>query len=526
LQLPPPEIHLRTLGMVRRMLFSLLAAALLTGAWALPSSASAADASVLVLDHGRVTARHDAFLTPPDSIRPTAADAVRARRGATVPRRPGQATAAAKRLTIAGALKGMYARHGITRTAYGSYKKIYADARASLRKLTGRRRSELAAVIGNLSSLAARGDLVSGRAPLSFLTLKRNRDWWTTGRLLNYGERVEFGKSIVQWQSYPGQGIQLQWLGTFGKVNALWSAGTKYKKQLKALIAEILPLATARAGGIAWEYQFRFDGGSPPWVSGMAQGTAIQGLSRASKRLGKPSYLKIAHSALGIFKTSYPRGVRLRTKAGAHYLLYSFAPGARVLNGFIQALNGLHDYYVAASDKTAKTLFLQGQRQARLEVPRIDTGAWSLYQLGGEESDLSYHTLLRDFLKGLCTRLTDDRKRSKRPSSLPSPARYCSAQKRFTTYLHQAPKISLRAVAGARVGRYARVRVHVSKISTVTLSVSRGGGVVSSQSLALAHGTHTLSWGPVAKKGPVTLTVRASDLAGNAGSKSGRQTVR
>ena len=33
-----------------------------------------------------------------------------------------------------------------------------------------------------------------------------------------------------------------------------------------------------------------------------------------------------------------------------------------------------------------------------------DTGAWSLYQLGGAESDLSYHELLTGFLRNLCDR--------------------------------------------------------------------------------------------------------------------------
>ena len=40
------------------------------------------------------------------------------------------------------------------------------------------------------------------------------------------------------------------------------------------------------------------------------------------------------------------------------------------------------------------------QRAAR-EVPAFDTGAWSLYSRGTvtHESDLGYHTLLRDFLE-------------------------------------------------------------------------------------------------------------------------------
>ena len=45
---------------------------------------------------------------------------------------------------------------------------------------------------------------------------------------------------------------------------------------LRALLDEALGLATQRAGGIAWEYLFHFDGGRPPWVSGLAQGTGLR----------------------------------------------------------------------------------------------------------------------------------------------------------------------------------------------------------------------------------------------------------
>ena len=37
--------------------------------------------------------------------------------------------------------------------------------------------------------------------------------------------------------------------------------------ELRALLDEALGLATARAGGIAWESLFRFDHGAPPWIT-------------------------------------------------------------------------------------------------------------------------------------------------------------------------------------------------------------------------------------------------------------------
>lgn len=38
-------------------------------------------------------------------------------------------------------------------------------------------------------------------------------------------------------------------------------------------------------------------------------------------------------------------------------------------------------------------------------MPHSDTGSWSLYSLGGPESNLDYHVLLRDILRRLCSRI-------------------------------------------------------------------------------------------------------------------------
>ena len=42
---------------------------------------------------------------------------------------------------------------------------------------------------------------------------------------------------------------------------------------------------------------------------------------------------------------------------------------------------------------------------------QADTGSWSLYQ-PGVPSDIGYHKVLRDFTRGLCSRLNVDRERA------------------------------------------------------------------------------------------------------------------
>jgi hypothetical protein len=378
---------------------------------------------------------------------------------------PAAAHAQAQR-TVPSELDALLAAGAIDQLHHDAWAESYDNAKATLKRLHGARRRQLDAVIANTRAIAKTGLLTPTRAPLVFLTLQRNRAWWSEGPLLRYGQRVMFAGSQLVWQYYPGQGIQVQWLGTFGRANGLFQQ-TGRDDELSALLDEALGLATARAGGIAWESLFRFDHGAPPWVSGLSQGTALQALSRAATRLGEPRYFEAARAGLGIFRTPPPEGVRVDTPVGAHYLQYSFDPGLRILNGFVQALNGLFDFATFANDADARALFAAGEAEARVEVPTFDTGAWSLYR-PGKEADLGYHKLVRDFLRGLCTRV-------------PDPALYCTEADRFTAYLRQPPVLSLRSTF-AVAKKPSKLVFTLNKVSVVTLTVLRKGTAVLTRS--------------------------------------------
>jgi hypothetical protein len=464
---------------------------------------------------------------------------------------PAAGMAAATRRTVLGEIDRLAAAKAITEADAGRYRTIYKDARTSAGRLSGTRRAELRSVLGTVEHVAAAGDLRSGRMPLAFLTLQRNREWWTTGSLLGYGQRVTFPGSSMIWQSYPGQGIQVQWLATFGKANSLMSGGrTQYDPQLRRLLGETTALAAPRAGGIAWESWFTFDGGKPPWVSALGQGTALQAYSRAAVHLHRASLFGVARSGLGIFRTAPPQGVRIATAAGAQQLIYSFAPGLRVLNAFTQAVNGLHDFAVLAKDAEGQRLYREAEAELRVAVPRYDTGAWSLYSLAPRESDLGYHTLLRDFLQGTCARTTADRERAARhqsttgedptvvgdpasggavagtltpatpvvdPASLPDPAVYCDTAARFTAFLSTPPVLELATStkpAQPKPHHGLSLRYSLSKVSTVTTSVTRAGKTVAGQTVRLGRGRQRLAFTPK-RPGRYTMTVAAVDLAGN-----------
>ncbi|MCW2998155.1 MAG: hypothetical protein JWN65_1704 [Solirubrobacterales bacterium] len=475
---------------------------------------------------------------------------------------PATGVAAGSGRTVLGEVDRLAGRGAITEEAAASYRTVYRDAKASARRLQGARRNELRAVIKTLDTVAAAGNLRSGRMPLAFLTLRRNREWWTTGSLLGYGQRVTFTGSSMIWQAYPGQGIQVQWLATFGKANSLMSGGQKrYDRQLRQLLDETTALAAPRAGGIAWESWFTFDGGRPPWVSALSQGTALQAYSRAAVHLHRPSLFDVARSALGIFRTAPPTGVRVGTVAGAQQLIYSFAPRLLVLNGFTQAVNGLHDFAVLAKDDEGQRIYREAEAELRASVPRFDTGAWSLYSLAPRESDLGYHTLLRDFLKGTCDRTAADRERAARrqtatgedptvvgdpstggvapgqptatapavdPATLPDPAVYCDTAARFTQFLKISPVLKLAGrttPSKPKRKRALKLRYSLSKVSTVTTRVTLGDRAVAGRTARLGRGGQTLSFTPK-KPGRYTIVVKAVDLAGNPAQASTSVTVR
>jgi hypothetical protein len=403
--------------------------------------------------------------------------------------------------TVVAELKRMLAAGTLTPEAYQQRRAVYDDARRAVRRLHGTRRYELADVLNDLAAMAAAHKLTATRLPALWATLAANRRWWSTGPLLGYGQRVGFSGSELVWQFYPGHGLQIQWLGTFGKLNALWHG--RSNRRAAALMLEALSLAAHRAGGIAWEYLFDFDGSRAPWVSSLAQGTGLQSLARTAVRVKRTDLIPTIALGLGIFTRRPPTGVRVRTDGGAHFLQYSGLPHLEILNGFIQSLVGLHDFAALTGNPLAQSLLSSGEAAARVEVPRFDTGAWSMYSLGSAdvESDLHYHLLLRDFLQNLCDR-TDDRV-------------FCGTAANFTRYLTVPPVLAVKPVR-LRAGRVGRLRFRLSKISYVSVRFLRRGRVVESAALgALSHGNKRIWWRAPRRAGRYTLLIAATDLAGN-----------
>src|SRR4051794_13486297 len=380
---------------------TLIAAALAALAVAAPAAAS----PVFVYDDGQVTEADDPALPPATTANPI----VDARRcGGVTPLQAGDNAPAAHAATISvgKALRRAYDNGAIDREAYSSYGDIYSKAKSAWHRLGGNRRTELGAVITTVNGLAASGQLTGSRMGPVFLELQRNTQWWsrtaatpaptpeehtphkttacTTAGRIAAGPRVQFKGDPLTLQYYPGSGLRLQPLANFGKANALYNAckgintqpGTPCEPdKLRALLDRLIGTAARRGGFLAWEYYFPFGGGRPPWVSGIATGSALSALARSASLFaeqeqqepppaqptggstpGSPPagseqpgahdsayYLGVAKKALPVYEHTAPLGIRLPTARGNHYLIYSFARGLLVGNAFLESLTGLWD---------------------------------------------------------------------------------------------------------------------------------------------------------------------------------------
>jgi hypothetical protein len=473
--------------------------------------------------------------------------------------------ASAAAISVGKALRRAYARGDIDRETYSAYSDVYSNAKSAWHRLGGNRRIELGAVITTVNQLAARSELTAGRMAPVFLELQRNTEWWSrTGRIpANQpsegtthtphkktacttaahiaASRVEFKGDPLTFQYYPGDGLRLQPLANFGKANALYNAckgintepGTPCEPdQLRALLDRLIATAAHRGGFLAWEYYFPFGGGRPPWVSGIATGSALSALSRSASLFKEqeqqpppappaqptggstpvplPSqaqtpppahdsayYLDIARQALPVYQHSAPLGIRAAAPRGNHYLIYSFNHGLRVGNAFLESLIGLWDYWQISGDKRARALWIRGDREAKHELPRLDTGAWSLYSLGGAESDLNYHRVIRDFAEGLCERTKE--------------TVYCDKATRFDKYLHEPATVAIVGPTTARAKKTVRIAIRVDKISCLSIQILRGDKVVYQPTWYFPRGVHSFAWTPP-KAGTYHVHVLARDL--------------
>jgi len=145
-----------------------------------------------------------------------------------------------------------------------------------------------------------------------------------------------------------------------------------------------------------WEYRETL---KAPWYSALAQGQGLSVLLRAHKESGNGRYLDAARKAIVSFKRSIADGgVAFTDESGDMWFEeYIVSPPTHILNGFIWAMWGIYDCFLATAEKEMKELFSRGVRTLLHNLDRYDVGFWSLYEQSGTRlpmmASLFYHRL-------------------------------------------------------------------------------------------------------------------------------------
>jgi hypothetical protein len=404
--------------------------------------------------------------------------------------------------TVTAAIARAEALGAITAGRATRYRLQWHDAFRASRTLGGPRRDLVAQAVSSTQGLAATGALRAPRLASAIAGVHASAALARSHRPLPVaGGRIRIPGDSTVYSYRPPYGLQVHPLGTIGKLNALATTCTEvgrargWRCRRAALIAaadRLVELSVPAGPTLRFEYLFGFGGGRPGWVSAMTQSTGAQALARVSAITGDRRYAISARAAYRALTRPAPRGAAVMGDDGriAHLAMYSFHPSMRVLNGEEQSLIGLADYARITHDRPAARLARRGARELATHLGDFDTGAWTLYDLGGAEADMNYHRLAARFARGVCTRAL------------------------ARGFCPEAPRLGLAVPAKVRAPRMVTIALATSKQTTAHLVVrDRRGKVVFDRRLALGRfGTRIAV--PLRRAGRYSFTLAAQAING------------
>lgn len=121
-----------------------------------------------------------------------------------------------------------------------------------------------------------------------------------------------------------------------------------------------------------------------PWLSALSQGQALSVLARAYLEIQDEKYLNTGLKAIKAFSVPVTAGgVLAKLNGEDFYEEYPSSTPSYVLNGFIFALWGLWEFYLAGRTEEARERYETGLKTLKHHLRRYDLGwlKWSLYDL-------------------------------------------------------------------------------------------------------------------------------------------------
>jgi heparosan-N-sulfate-glucuronate 5-epimerase len=133
-----------------------------------------------------------------------------------------------------------------------------------------------------------------------------------------------------------------------------------------------------------WDYR---DTLKSPWYSGLAQGQGVSLLLRAHahSQTKDNKYQQAAGKAfVALTRPMAEGGVLFEDQQENLWIEeYLVDPPTHILNGFMWALWGVFDFWLARADASAKEIFDRGVDTLIRNLDHFDTGYWSLYEQSG-----------------------------------------------------------------------------------------------------------------------------------------------
>jgi len=166
----------------------------------------------------------------------------------------------------------------------------------------------------------------------------------------------------------------------------------RWQKTLKAADCLAANLEQNAHGLWVWNHHFDWeyrDTLKAPWYSGLAQAQGVSLLLRAHAHSRTHSddekYQRAAEKAfVALTRPIAEGGVLFEDEKKNPWIEeYLVNPPTHILNGFMWALWGVFDFWLARADTSAKEIFDRGVETLVHNLARFDTGYWSLYEQSG-----------------------------------------------------------------------------------------------------------------------------------------------
>ena len=208
----------------------------------------------------------------------------------------------------------------------------------------------------------------------------------------DYSITDEYGIPVLDYRGRIGRQYNPIAIAQWGLGNCnvfLGSESERHRKKfLQAADWLVRQLEPNLRGIPVWNHRFDWEYRSTlkaPWYSALAQGQGISLLVRAYRHTGESRYLTAAEHAFQSFESAVELGGVSYTDSENNLWFeeYLVSPPTHILNGFIWAAWGVHDFALATGSPAAAHLFARAVQTMRVNLPHYDLGFWSLYELSG-----------------------------------------------------------------------------------------------------------------------------------------------